>query len=220
MPLALPRTALVNSDDIVRDAINSLGIDTAGNADAITRAIMDTTGLVEDWCHRKFIVREYSQTINFYQYNIRWGFDNYEAFLDDYPLVQIISAVDQDGTDVSSEYSLHTVTRCREHKLLAETARTVLLTYFAGYRATEEVSLADLQVDLPGLTREPDVLPWAVRSVTTELVLHRLTLAANQQFGVGRQIQSIGSEGVELDKPDRNFIEDRLRTLTEHKRYC
>ena len=219
--VTLSYQALVSEDDIQRDAIKSLPISFDTYQSAIRQAIHDMGRVVENYLQRKLIVQKYTESVYYFHWRYDWGFNRTDTLLHDYPIVQIISVTDIHNEDITDEYSIHPETSKRETRIVGTDIKQVTVEYYAGYRRDDGESLSDIQnySDNHGdLDTLPPVLPSEIRSVTTELVLHRLTLASNQQLGMGERITGIGLSDIKAAPPDRHFIEERLAMLAEHRR--
>ena len=222
--MALNPYALIDGDDITRDAISSLPIAVEDYEDAVDQAIADITAVIEDYLQRQLIVRKYTELLPFPKWRIReWIPDSVEAYTRAWPPLQILQVKDQDGEDVTDLYQEHVETWKRHRMIMTDQIRTCTVTYIAGYRRKIGVTLAQVKLypddttELEDLTVLPPVLPASIRAVATELVLHRLTLASNQQLGIGQRVQGIADLDVALDSPQRSYVIQQLRTIDEHR---
>ncbi len=221
MATVLDYKALVTAEDIIRDGIASTNLDADVDGPIINRAVMDMTGVIETRLNRGLIVRQYQEVVYWDRYSLRPLWNDYPIDVKAYPVVQIISATDEDGVDKTSEYRLMDETFEAQYQILADNYDPVRLVYWAGYRRSEDESLLDVQGYSPShatLTRLPPVLPWDIRSVVTELVLHRLALAETQQFGQGRKILGVAGSDVSISAPQEDFVQNRLMMLSKHRR--
>ena len=211
---------LVRSEDLVRDSVNGLSIDTDEHANAITQALEDMEGVVEDYLNRELAVRETTQVVEYKQWDWEWGFNYAQAYLSQYPVVEIIEVTDEGGNDVTDEYSLHTVTNLKERMIKGpQSFRQIQLRAYTGYRRKDQ-TLAQLQdvAELADLTELPMALPNEIRSVITELTLNRLLLASMGQMGTGQVVSGVGNQNVEISAPDQSFIDHKLCRLVNYIR--
>lgn len=221
--MALPWNGLVTVSDIERDNLGQpYKAPTPEQTEAaIEQAILDMQGNVETFINRELIVREYCETFghgNRWKYNL--ALQKFELSLKNWPVVQVISVTANDGDDLTSEFSLDTETY-DNYVLLTDSVRVgIKVRYYAGYRRRDQ-ELSDIQAysDMhAGLTELPPILPSDIRSCVTELVLNRLTVAKNQQFGVGQTVKGIAGNELQYTKPDSYFSSSRLRRLRKHVR--
>ena len=212
---------LIQAEDIQRDALDGLPIRVNDNTSAVEQAIDDLSGILEDFLNRTLTVRKTVQVIPYTRWEFVYGFNYAQAYLTHYPLAEIIQVLDGDGEDVTSEYSIHNVTENREMMIRGPSSfRQIELTAYTGYRrkdqAIEHLRAAD--TSLQDLNELPLILPSEIRSVLTEIVINRLTLASSGQLGSGQKVTSIGNQDVTLSSPDDMFIHDRLLQLRNYQR--
>ena len=217
--MALPWDALVTVSDIERD---NLGVPFAGAgdaADAIEQAILDMQGQVCTYLNRKPIVRLITETPT-----TGWTYSlfhkKYMSCLRHWPIVKVHQVLDIQGNDVTDSFEIAPESDENFDVMADNVYVGYQIQYWAGYIRRGEV-LDDVQAytaahaDLDVL---PPVLPDDIRSCVTELVLNRLTLAKNQQFGVGQKVQGVAGSRLEFEKPDNYFSTSRLRSIKKYKR--
>lgn len=220
--MALPWNGLVTAEDIERDNLGQpFKAPTPEQTQAaIEQAILDMQGNVETYLNRNLIVREYCETFTnpCYRYNL--AYQKFELTLKSWPVVQVISVTSLNGEDLSDEFSLDNETY-EDYKLLTSNVSVgIKVRYFAGYRRKDQ-SMTQIQAYSEkhrSLTALPPILPNDIRSCVTELVLNRLTVAKNQQFGVGQTVKGIAGNELTFTKPDTYFSSSRLRRLKKHMR--
>ena len=181
--MALPWYVPVTASDLVRDSIATIEDDLT---EAVEQALTDILGNVETFLQRQLIVRQHSDTI--YRWRRRhWDDDTYDAYVRVWPAVEVVSATNQDDKDVTDYFSLpRTTAEDYGYRVYSTEPGRIDMTYWAGYRKREEDTLADVQAytaEHSTLTTLPPVLPHDIRSVITELTLHRIALAKSEQFG-------------------------------------
>ena len=233
--IALPYNALVTVDDIVRDSIDTVTIDTNNNqfTNAISEAILDVTGYVENYLDRQLVVRKYKQWIEYYDWHstgTRYG--TYECYALHWPIVEIVSVY----SNTSKEIVDDDVVTLEEAPLIPKRYQRFItrypgnyeLEYYAGYKR-EHSTLTGIQAytdpddasetPLSGLTSLPPTLPYEIRKIVTELVLERLYKASNQLFGTPKRSGRTGDErtGVEANR-DTGRFRHRLADLTKYRR--
>lgn len=211
---------LITPEHLIRDAFNQLSIKlTSDSRPGISRAIHDVTGIVENYLHRKLLVRKTEQRISYGLWDYNWGFGYAEAPLDVFPIVQILSVVTDQGDPVTERYSIHRETHKRARFIQGPNEyRQISITAYTGYRG-EHHTLADLQrLTDSDLTELPPELPDDVRSVLCSLAAHRITTSGIGQWGQGQVERATGAYGVRIAMQNKDYVADQLACLREHVR--
>ena len=212
---------LLRSEDIVRDSLSGLPARASENEDAINEAITDLGGILERFLNRELAVRKVIQILPISRWENVWAFNYTQGFLTHYPLVEIVEVQDQDGNDVTNDYSVHDIEEHKERMIKGPTTfQPIRLTAFVGYRRSDQdlATLQGINTELADLSTLPSQLPSEIRSVLTEIVLNRLILASKGQLGTGQKVSGIGQQEVRISAPDHMFVNDRLRNLLDYRR--
>lgn len=223
MATTLPWHAAITAEDVKRDNLGQpyLSGSDEETEEAINQAILDIQGMVETYLRRSLIVRDYSERVNTSRFSYDITDEAWLVLLENDPVVEIISA----STTTSGELkdSIHLdEDSYSSYKVVSDSFHVGLrIKYFAGWRRSEETTLSEMRLysDAHGaLHNLPDVLPADIRSVITEMVLHRLSLARNQQFGLGQKVAGVGGDRLQFDAPEGGFYTRRLRLLKTYMR--
>lgn len=223
MATLLPWQAAITASDVERD---NLGAPYSGSSQedtdsSINQAILDIQGMVETYLRRPLIVREFHEIVPSSHYKYTLGYEKWEVILKNDPVVEIVSASTPSSPELKNAFDLDEDTYAG-YKVLSESFHVGLrVSYFAGWRRHEDTTLSELRnyTDKHAqLHNLPPVLPMDIRSVITEMVLHRLNLARNQQFGIGQKVQSVAGASLRFDAPEGGFYTRRLRLLKPYMR--
>lgn len=215
---------LVIGTEVVRDAINSTGIEAAD--EALVAAITDVSNLIEEELNTRFIVQDYRLRVKASDWYLDESYVNsdlepiYIFRPDRRPVVEIkavqnatvidVSALSlpDDGALIGIDIDAHD-----------DGVMPVNVDVFAGYRRADQ-DLAALQTEHPTLTVLPPVLPAIVRRTAVELVLHRITMAENKLLGGMSRRQVVAGSTITVERADPNFERRLIRErLTAFRRF-
>lgn len=189
-------------------------------------AIKEATSLIENWASRRFIVQSYK----FELYPDRWNpdddFDRYWLWAPEHPVVEI--------GDSDSDLTLRQEDHDQTQLLLSYDAdndrddeKTVDPVY-AGYRRPDQVvgsvqSASGNEVDLTdqdglsGLSVTPNVLPYIVRKVASDIAMNMIHEATEGNIGGGEITRQIRGEMITIRQPTSAFIDQKLARLRRYK---
>lgn len=219
----LPYTALITPAALQGRALDSLALNlsTDSNGDpvdpegweAAVLAIEDAGGALQDALGRSQLiarkVEEYFPA-RLWQPGVKPG--RYYVWTGAWPAFEV-----EDTAEVDYSVEAARGADASLRRLFAPVRSDAEVTYYAGYRRKDQ-TLEDVQAEVPGVTKEPPVLPAAIRAACVELVLHRLFQAENKQYGTGQTRQNIGGQNVTVSSTDTEFTRRTLKRLHSHKK--
>lgn len=160
------------------------------------------------------IVRRNTQPVERYEWSESKALDGYLTWADQKPVVELVpESEDLKGVDVP---------RTTDEKLKRSRPRAGTITYFGGYRRSDQVlpSSTSNTEELPtgdgdpleGLSSLPPKLPGIIRTVTENITLHVLQNRAQGNLG-RRSQQSFGEQQVTIEGADPAYISRQLSRL-------
>jgi len=157
---------------------------------------------------RGTIVRERIQAIEGHEWSYSDVVEDYLAWADQRPVVEVNLHADDDLDDV-------TIPRHTSRKLEIGSSDAGTVRYFGGYTRPNQ-ALADLPTgggdDLDGLSTEPPDMPRQIRTVAINLSLHVLQNRA--EGNLGRRVQqTFGQQQVTVEGADPQYTRRQLRRL-------
>lgn len=202
--LDLPWWALITTDELERDALESLTDPAVPLGDIGVQVIRDATKLIESYLDRTIIVRKVAQGVD------KSGWIPYVGSTDadvavyarEWPVVETITSNIDPGRN--------------SRRLVRGSEKTDEFEYFAGYKRQDQTQsgLSSDVSELSNLTEAPPDLPDQYRRVCLELCLEALQSAEDATLGSGRRQQQIGDGNmITVDAVDTGFVNRTLGKL-------